>query len=71
MLSGTDVDAAHENDGSTLLHAAAYDGCEDTVKLLMDSGCTIDKPDNDGSTALQYALMQHHTNILQLLLKEN
>jgi ankyrin repeat protein len=44
-------------DGSTPLHVAAYRGYPDMVKLLIDNGAEIDRPDKHGFTPLAEAVL--------------
>jgi ankyrin repeat protein len=37
------------------------------VKLLLDKGANIDSKDNDGSTALKWAMMAGNTETVNLL----
>eukprot|EP01045_Picozoa_sp_COSAG04_P021598 COSAG04_NODE_2341_length_4295_cov_5.618061_3_plen_810_part_00 len=51
LAAGTDPDAA---DG-VALHWAAGAGCEEAVGALAEGGADLDKPDDNGATALMYA----------------
>ena len=51
-----EVLTAKDNEGLTLLHHAARCGQVDTVNLLLDNGADIDVQENNGFTALHFAV---------------
>eukprot|EP01083_Nonionella_stella_P036149 98649_1 len=62
-LSVNDVD----DEGSSLLHFAAYYGAYDVVQLCISLGADITLKSKDGRTAMFYANNQGHHAIKQLL----
>ena len=48
---------------------AAANGRADTVKLLLDAGADIDRPNKYGWTALMQAAMWGHTGVMELLIQ--
>jgi hypothetical protein len=50
------------------LHAAAAEGLEDAVKVLIDAGATVDVPDGELGTALRAAAVWGHRGVVKLLL---
>ncbi|CAE7830661.1 unnamed protein product, partial [Symbiodinium necroappetens] len=55
LEGGADMDAIHENSGTTALMWAAAGGHADVVKLLVDAGADKDVRDPAGMTAFAYA----------------
>lgn len=41
------------------------------VKLLIEKGADVNKKNNDGKTALMFAVKYSHSNIVNLLIKKN
>lgn len=62
---GGDITRPNSN-GSTDLHFAVCEGNIEIVKLLLDQGASVDKPDEHGWTATDLAEQQGHEDI-QLL----
>ena len=58
------------NDGATPLFIAAQNGHEDVVRLLLDSGASVDKPDQLGRTPLLMAVINQHVGVAEMLLKK-
>ncbi|KAI4180603.1 MAG: hypothetical protein L6R41_007137 [Letrouitia leprolyta] len=70
IMAGLSNDHAIMNAwGKTALHAAAYRGHEETLKLLIDAGADIEAVGNDGQTPMYLAAQQKHQGIVQILLK--
>lgn len=57
----------HAGRGSPL-RIAAFRGFTEIVSLLLESGADPNLPNNEGSTALDYARAQGHTDIVEILL---
>uniref|UniRef100_A0A4W6BR47 Uveal autoantigen with coiled-coil domains and ankyrin repeats n=1 Tax=Lates calcarifer TaxID=8187 RepID=A0A4W6BR47_LATCA len=55
--------------GRTALHDAVMAGCSSSVKLLCDSGASVNASDFDGRTPLVLATQMCHSRICQLLLE--
>jgi uncharacterized protein len=53
--AGADVNAREERNGRTALHAAAAQGYNEIVKLLVERGAEIDARDSDGATPIDAA----------------
>ncbi|KAJ3593404.1 hypothetical protein NHX12_005739, partial [Muraenolepis orangiensis] len=56
-------------DGRTALHDAVMAGCTSSVKLLSDSGASVNASDFDGRTPLVLATQMCHPHICRLLLE--
>lgn len=54
--------------GEPPLIAAAWNGHDDVIRLLLDHGAKIDRRDSSGNTALNAALLHGHDSTAQLLL---
>jgi ankyrin repeat protein len=54
--------------GEPPLIAAAWNGRDDVIQLLLDHGANIDRRDSCGNTALNAALNHRHDSTAQLLL---
>jgi ankyrin repeat protein len=65
FLRSTRVDY---NSGVTGVHAAAFLGLYDVVRLLLDRGVEIEVKDTDNWTALHYAARNGHLEVIKLLL---
>ncbi len=62
------VNAVVDKNGKTLLMQAAGDGNDFLVKKLLDSGADVNARDQDGWTALMYAVRnQNNYNIINIL----
>ena len=57
-----------DNNGSTSLSKAAFQGHKESVELLLNRGANINHKDNDNQTALMIAAFQGHKEIVELLL---
>lgn len=55
--------------GKTALHAAAYQGHEEMVELLLLAGADLEAAGNDGLTPMYLAAQQKHQSVVQTLLK--
>jgi ankyrin repeat protein len=56
--------------GTTALAAAATNGQEEIVELLMEKGAQIDKRDEKGKTPLMFAVLNGHTEAAEALLEK-
>ena len=57
-----------QRDNNTALHMAAGFGSEDAVRLLLDTGASLDATNAEGRTALFAAALGGHARICSLLL---
>ena len=55
--------------GKRALHAAAYQGHEAMVQMLLSAGADLEAAGNDGATPLYLAAQQKHKGVVQILLK--
>ena len=55
--------------GDGLLHVVANWGDVEAVRVLLDAGVEIDRPGEDGCTALHEAVGQGHPEVVRLLLE--
>lgn len=68
ILSGSSTEHALMNPwGKAALHAAAYQGHEDMVQVLLSAGADPTMAD-DGRTPLYFAAQQQHKGVVQILL---
>lgn len=66
---GTEID--REDQGMTALRAAAWEGHEDTVALLLERGADVDRGNESGFTALMYsAWFGLSKNVVEMLLQK-
>ena len=71
ILSGLSKDHAIMNAwGKVALHAAAYQGHEDMVQVLLSAGADLEAVGNDGTTPLYLAAQQKHKGVVQILLQK-
>ena len=72
LKNGIDINATYkideDNYGNTLLMVASFFGQTELVKYLLDSQCEINATDNKGSSALIFAALNGHFEIVDLLL---
>ena len=69
ILSGLSKEHAIMNAwGKGALHAAAYQGHEDMVQVLLSAGADLEAAGNDGTTPLYLAAQQKHKGVVQVLL---
>lgn len=54
---GLDVTKVKSNEGWTLVHAAAYSGSTEALKIVLDAGCPADLPDIYKRTPLYWAML--------------
>ncbi|OLQ15064.1 Ankyrin repeat domain-containing protein 50 [Symbiodinium microadriaticum] len=71
LEAGADMDAIHENGGTTALMWAAAGGHADVVKLLVDAGADKDVRDHAGMTASAYAQREGFDELEGLLCPES
>ena len=70
LSRGTSSNTKDEN-GTTVLTWASYNGHEDVVKLLLDKGAEVDaKHSTDGRTAMWFASQEGHAEVVKLLLEK-
>lgn len=67
LAGGIDPDV-RDNDGRTLLMAAARAGHESDLALLLICGASVDLQDPDGRTALMFAAINGHAGAAAILL---
>ena len=67
LQNRADVNTFTKN-GTTPLHIAAQEGCEDILRTLLDNGADIYAKRNDGRTSLHLAVEGGHTEIVDILL---
>lgn len=67
MLPKWDDINCEEEDGSTLLHIAAYKGHKEIVELLLAHGACADLPDTEGLTAADMAWGRGHIEVAKIL----
>lgn len=70
IAHGEDVNAARNEGGSNLLHAAARQGWADMVKLLLLKGANIDARDNAGLSPLAYSLINDNKDVSRILIEK-
>ena len=75
ILKGTDSqradpEAAENSYAWTPLHIAAVDGYLSMVKLLVEAGANLAKPDSSGWTAKEHAALRGHMDIARYLAEE-
>ena len=64
---GADINVKYYDNNDTALHMAAILGYERVVRLLLDMGADINAKSNAGMTALDYASIEEHEDVVQLL----
>lgn len=57
--------------GKTALHVAAHQGHIEIVKLLLQSGASVNAKDNDGDTCLHYAAFGNQPEVKMSLFLYN
>lgn len=62
-----DLDIAESSYAWTPLHVAAVDGSISVVRLLVDAGADVSRPDASGWTAKEHAALRGHMDIARLL----
>jgi len=58
-----------DSNGWTALHHAAFNGDLDSAATLITKGASVSAYSNLGKTALHFAAMKNHTDVIRLLLK--
>lgn len=66
MSNGANLDD-QDNNGSTALHRAAYNGNTRLVKKLVAKGARIDIRDAEGCRPLEIAMQRQYDNLFQYL----
>ncbi|GMH36939.1 hypothetical protein BSKO_04812 [Bryopsis sp. KO-2023] len=69
LLKGADVSSTHKAISMTPLHAAAEEGRDDTVKILIEAGADIDALNEEEETPLFYAARSGHLGVTITLVK--
>ena len=64
-----DLEITENSYSWTPLHVAAVDGSLEVVKLLVEAGADVSKPDASGWTAKEHAALRGHMNIARFLAK--
>ncbi|KAK7991518.1 hypothetical protein PG988_000312 [Apiospora saccharicola] len=67
LTAGEDIDAVDSVGGSTALTLATWLGDVSMVKLLLENGAKVDRPDHGGDTALYIAAKDGYSEIVKLL----
>ena len=68
--NGADINSRNRGLDTPLICATKYsNGDKNTVKMLLDAGSDLDAVDEDGKTALDYALKKDQTAAIELLSK--
>ena len=68
ILAVNDVNQVIDSDGDTLLWIGSVSGYTDFVKLLLDYGADVNKPNKYNVTPLMVAALEGHTEIVKSLL---
>lgn len=68
MAEGLDVTKVKSNEGWTLVHAAAYSGNTQALKIVIDAGCPPDTPDIYKRTPLYWATICSRLSAARLLI---
>ena len=69
IKAGVDVNNTKDYHGGTPLHWAAYKGCLDACRLLIEHGADVNALDTFGDTPLSDAISEDHTDVVELLEK--
>jgi len=69
ILLQRDVFLFQSNDGSTVLHLAAYQGAVSLVELLLLNGAQADIRDKDGRLPIHWATHPSSTKCINIILK--
>ncbi|KAK8076612.1 hypothetical protein PG994_003884 [Apiospora phragmitis] len=67
LTAGEDIDAVDGVGGSTALTLATWLGDVPMVKLLLENGAKVDRPDHGGDTALYIAAKEGYSELVKLL----
>ena len=65
-----DLPPFKDSDGATPLHRATDAGHDDTARMILDRGCSLDVADVDGDTALHVAVRRQNNEVLAVLLRK-
>ncbi len=60
---------AVDNDGNTVIHAAAASGCIETMQMLLDDGTDINSKNHFGATPFHSAVASGHIQAMKFLLE--
>ncbi|XP_064106002.1 ankyrin-3-like [Macrobrachium nipponense] len=75
LESGGDVEGGSEGENTgeagTLLHAAAFAGCLDCVRVLLKRSAKLETKNFYGKTPLQIAIEENHVDIVSFLVDNN
>jgi ankyrin repeat protein len=68
ISQGVSVNATDKVGGTALHHAATFNSCAQTVKVLLANGATVDKPDKEHRTALVLTAYEGNVTCAELLI---
>lgn len=71
LLDDLNVDIESEGgcDNATALHYAAYKGCEDAARFLIECSAKVESKDKDGATPLHWSIPFGHVSMFKLLVE--
>ena len=68
LKDNPDLVFSKDNDGTTPLHYAAFNGHKDVAELLLANKADVNAKDNNGATPLHAAAFNGHKDVAELLL---